>query len=152
MKSDPFYFLADPVTHATLIADKLSDYDDCQALVLVLNSDAEIVYLNQSGCEILGLSEEESLGLCWMTQFIPLDERNEIMMAFEQLMRGHAQAYTEYYNDIQSRDGEILSFKWKNRLILEGEQNVRGSFSVGADIRQITDFDDVKIEVSRLRG
>lgn len=57
-----------------------------------LNSSGEITLLNQKGCEILGVSEEEALGLNWFDHFLPKEVVEKIKRIFDQLMQGEIDA------------------------------------------------------------
>ncbi|MCW8879352.1 MAG: PAS domain-containing protein [Kangiellaceae bacterium] len=118
-----------------LFHQKLKEFEEYSCLVVILNRSAEVVFLNNYGCDLLGIEKKKSFGICWLTNFIPEEQRSEIMMAFEQLISGNQQSYAEYYNDIQTLEGNIIPFKWANSVLLDNDSNIKGTISFGCDAR-----------------
>jgi|GEM_PF-3449589 len=134
--STDLYFLQRPLENQSLIEQKFQQFNDYYEMVLVLNQSAEIVYINPKGCDILAIDKAESYGICWITHFIPLEQRTELMLAFEQLIQGQIAFYDTYINDIVTREGETISIRWKNWLIKDTNQSINGTLSFGMDARE----------------
>ena len=137
---DPFeldntQYLASRDESRRLFHQKLKEFEDYLCLVVILNASAEIVFLNKFGCDLLGVDKRKSFGICWLTHFIPEEQRSEIMMAFEQIIAGNQQSYAEYYNDLQTIEGSIIPFKWANSVLVDNDSNVKGTISFGCDAR-----------------
>lgn len=118
-----------------LFHQKLKKFEEYMCVVVILNRSAEVVFLNNFGCDLLGIEKNKAFGICWLTHFIPSEQRSEIMMAFEQIIAGNQQSYAEYYNDLKTIEGSIIPFKWANSVLLDKDSNIKGTISFGCDAR-----------------
>lgn len=105
--------------------------DKSLSLCIVLNSLAEILFMNQHACEQLSVNYEDYYGKCWLTEFLLPEQRTEIILVFEQMMQGHGDAYSEYFNELRTPDLAILPFAWKNTVLRNSKSAIVGAFSQG---------------------
>jgi PAS domain-containing protein len=69
--------------------DKAQKYLDIAAvMVAALNRSGEITMLNQKGCDILGISEQEAQGLKWFEHFLPERIAKEVKEYFASIDAG----------------------------------------------------------------
>ncbi len=122
-----------PQQYQEIIQSALLQLDLSEGLVLLLNERAEIVYINSFASEILGLEYTKLFGRCWMTEFVPVIERTEMMMIFEQIMRGYEHPFDEYISGIQPKGGGQELYKWQNVVLRKADKSTLGCFSYGID-------------------
>ncbi|WP_196139986.1 PAS domain-containing protein [Aliikangiella sp. G2MR2-5] len=110
-------------------------FEKSDQLMVLLNLKGEIVYINGAGCDQLGLSQQALIGSCWFTQFIPSEQRTEILMVFDNITNGTGELYSEYINDIVIHDNQQITYSWKNRFITNEMTQVTGVFSIGLGLK-----------------
>ena len=101
------------------------------ALCVLLNTSAEIIYLNSYGCELLGTSFPNYFGQCWLTNYILPEQRTEIAIVFEQMMKGFGESFSEYCNEIHTNHKSNITLEWQNLILRNRHNIILGSFSVG---------------------
>lgn len=140
LNSPPLSVLfAKPKKHLRLLCQKFSDYESSSAIVVVINSDGEVCYINQMGCDVVATDKESLTGECWLTKVIPEWQRADVLFTFDCLMQGNPYASLEYFHDLHTFDGLDLPYKWQNCLIKNADDKVIGTFCWGVDIRSLSD-------------
>ncbi len=114
---------------------KAQMYLDIAGVMLVaLNSQGEVVLLNQKGCEILGYNEIEVMNNNWFEMFVPDGDREATWRAFQLLMQGKGEPVTRFENTVTTRSGDIRLISWQNQILKDREGNIIGTLSSGEDI------------------
>ncbi|WP_168204023.1 PAS domain-containing protein [Aliikangiella coralliicola] len=131
----PVDLIGDPINNRVPLQKKLSVFDEYEVFVLLVNSDGEIAFINQKGCEVLNASKEKVAGLCWLTKVIPEKQRTEMLLLFDYLMTGSQLSNNQYFHDILTFDGTSLPYKWINTIINDKNGKTQGMFCLGADVR-----------------
>ncbi|MBI9010259.1 MAG: PAS domain S-box protein [Tenericutes bacterium] len=122
-----------------LVAEKelAQNYLDIAGVMLiVLNTQGEITLINQKGCHIIGLSEDEIVGKNWFDNFIPKDNAKEIKSVFNDIFNNQAELVSHYENPIINSQGEERYISWDNTLIRDADNNIIGVLSSGKDITE----------------
>lgn len=101
-----------------------------------LNRSGEITLLNQKGCDILGVTEQEALGLNWFDNFLPEPIVEEVKKVFDQLMQGEIDAVEFYENPVVTRSGEKRLIAFHNTLLTEKTGLITGLLWAGEDITE----------------
>jgi PAS domain S-box-containing protein len=109
--------------------------DNQLPIYLLVNSRAEIIYLNSTGCDLLGVTQREVFASCWLTRFILPEQRTELLLVFEQILLGYGRAYQDYYYEVQSTHSMILPYQWDNTQLVNSRGEIVAIFFVGRDIR-----------------
>jgi len=121
---------------------KLSNYqkgmfDIPTVMLLCLNRVGNISFINKKGCEILGYSQKEIIGLNWFDYFIKEENREEIKEVFFQLISGKSELVEYYENTVLSKDGEEKVISFHNAIIYkDNNSEIVGVFSSGNDITE----------------
>lgn len=111
-------------------------FDIPTVMLLCLNRVGDISFINKKGCEILGYSRKEILGMNWFNHFIKEDIRGEIRDVFFRLLSGDDEL-TEYYeNRVLTKSGEERMLSFHNAIIYDDNDKVVGIFSSGNDITE----------------
>ncbi|MDX6474215.1 MAG: hypothetical protein QOK22_3031, partial [Gaiellaceae bacterium] len=127
-------------------ADRLIETSN--AIVLVLDNDANILTFNRAAEEITGYRREEVIGRNW-EMFVPRARFAEPWERFDQLI---AQGSPEHYqNPIVTRSGERMIL-WQNTQMRDHEGQVVGTISFGIDVTETVAANDRADELgARLR-
>ena len=116
------------------ISDMKQYFDFIQAIVVTLNRNGQIVFINEFGRNLLGKSENEILGKNWFETFLPEEIRKDVFDVFKSLMSGRL-SFSEYYeNPIVIFDGSQRIISWHNTLLVDKKGRPCGTFSAGIDV------------------
>lgn len=108
--------------------------DTVGALIMVLNSQGQIVRFNQACKQITGYSLDEVRGkYFWNFLLIP-EEVESVKAVFEQLRSG--QVLNEYKNYWVMKDGSRRLIAWSNTFLKDYEGSVEYIVSTGIDITE----------------
>lgn len=110
-------------------------FDLAQVMMLVLNNNAEIVLINQRGCEILGYSKHELIGKLWF-EFIPVEQREEVQEVFKSIINGNLDPVKSYENYIVNSNGEKRLISWNNAYLEDKNGEIISVLSSGVDITE----------------
>jgi len=117
--------------------DKIQTYLDIAGVMFVaLDTEQKVTLINQKGCEILGYSQEEIMGINWFEQFVPESEKETIRTIFVSLMRDELNNFEYLENTIQTKQGKKRIIAWHNTLLKDDEGNIIGTLASGEDITQ----------------
>ncbi|MBI5193367.1 MAG: PAS domain S-box protein [Nitrospirae bacterium] len=112
--------------------DAMNYIDSIGVLILSLDTEGRVVFLNKMGCELLGYTEDEVIGLSWFNTFIPAEGRTALMKMFSDLISGSKQGYCE--SQVITRNGNKRYFKWNSSLLKHENGDVSGLICAGEDI------------------
>jgi two-component system, chemotaxis family, CheB/CheR fusion protein len=69
--------------------DRVRHYLDVMGATMVaLDTQGNVTLINRSGCELLGLSEQEILGKNWFEHFLPERLRSDVRQVFDRILSG----------------------------------------------------------------
>jgi PAS domain S-box-containing protein len=109
--------------------------DTTQALIVALDRQGRITLINQTGCKMLGYSEDELLGRDWFTTCLPQPEGAQQMRpVFETMIAGQWPGHEYYENEIVQSDGTRRNIAWHNNIFRDDAGVVTGILSAGTDI------------------
>ncbi|MDX6568105.1 MAG: two-component system, cell cycle sensor histidine kinase and response regulator CckA, partial [Gaiellales bacterium] len=122
--------------------------ENSNAIVLVLDTDANILTFNRAAEEITGYRREEVIGRNW-EMFVPRGRFAGTWEKFEQLI---AQGSPEHFqNPIVTKSGERMIL-WQNTQMQDQDGQVVGSISFGIDVTETVAANDRAEELeTRLR-
>jgi len=110
--------------------------DVAAVMMVILDTEGRVSLLNQKGCEILGVSQEEALGKNWFDSFLLSPNVEEVKGVFRELMEGSIEPVRFYENPVVSSSGEERIIAWNNSLLLDDKGNIIGILSSGSDITE----------------
>jgi PAS domain S-box-containing protein len=102
-------------------------------MVIALNKDGKVGFINKKGCDILGYEMEDVIGKDWFTNFLPKRINKEVSGIFKKLMTGEEEIIPVYENRVVNKDGKERIILWNN-TILKDETGIMGVLSSGEDI------------------
>lgn len=125
--------------------------DIAGTIILVLSPSAEIQLINRYGCELIGASEDELIGLNWMEEFVPADLRSQVRQHFQDILDGKVKQF-DSVNALVNRKGQRRIISWDSSLLRDENDNVSGVLTSGRDITQRRRvMQDLATEKERLR-
>ncbi|MHA1764877.1 MAG: PAS domain S-box protein [Promethearchaeota archaeon] len=102
-------------------------------LILILDRNGIIKYINDKGCEICGCEKDDIIGKNWFKTCIPEEKQREISEIFKKIIAG-TRKLENYENPIITKDGKEKIIKWYNKSLIDEKGNLIGVISSGIDI------------------
>ncbi len=115
-------------------------------MMMALDCNGVIKMINRKGCEILGGSREEILGLNWFDTFIPGAMVEEIKNVFKMIMTGEIRSVEFYENKLLTLKGEERLIAWHNTILYNSDGSFEGILSSGEDITDRKSAEETLIE------
>ncbi len=117
--------------------ERLHQYLNIAAVImLVINKDETISFLNKKGCELLGYDQANIIGKNWFDLFIPARYRNKMRKEFHAIFEHPELLPGHYKNVIQARNREERMIAWRNTLLKNDDGEIIGIISSGEDITE----------------
>jgi diguanylate cyclase (GGDEF)-like protein/PAS domain S-box-containing protein len=114
---------------------KAQKYLDVAGVMLgALNVRGEITLINNQGCKILNVSEQDVLGKNWFDQFLPKEIVAEVRGVFNRLMSGRLELVEFYENPVLTGDGRERIIAFHNTLLRDDRGEIEGILFSGEDI------------------
>ncbi|PKL63950.1 MAG: hypothetical protein CVV32_10985 [Methanomicrobiales archaeon HGW-Methanomicrobiales-3] len=104
------------------------------AIILVLDRNGAITYLNEKGCEILECPAGGIAGKDWVNTFIKEDERESVRSLFVRVMDRDPGPDRMVEGEVVTGKGTIRTIRWYNTLLKTGDGIITGVLSYGEDI------------------
>lgn len=107
--------------------------DTTDAIVVVLDREGKISYINQTFARITGYSAEELEGVDWFETLAPKDRYPEVWEEFQRLSSKGTP--DRFENPILTKSGEERFIVWRNS-VLRQRGEIIGTASIGIDISE----------------
>lgn len=126
----------------------ISQYLDLVKLIIVvIDADQKVSYINKKGCEILGYEKKDILGKNWFDNFLPERIRTDIKTVFVKLMDEEVE-FAEYFdNVVLANDGREIIIGWQNAILKNDKGKIVGILSWGEDITERRENDKKREEL-----
>ncbi|HPG30710.1 MAG TPA: PAS domain S-box protein, partial [bacterium] len=109
--------------------------DIANALIVSIDKNQIINYINKRGAELLECPFAEIIGKNWFDNFIPENKRKELKNLFNELMNRDIIDLPIYLeNEIQTAAGKIRIVSWSNTVMRDCSGKINGIISSGEDI------------------
>jgi len=117
--------------------DKAQYYlDTVEVIVMILDQNAHIELVNRKGCELLGYTQLELIGKCFIETIVPENDREAIRQYFRSVLDGKTEPEKNIENTVLTKNGELLNIVWKNAYIKDKEGNIKKILTSGIDVTQ----------------
>jgi len=114
--------------------ERIKEYLDLvEAIVLALDREGKIVFINRAGAEILEATCEDLIGEPWFGKFVSDEDRRQVSEVFGKLMEGELKLVEYFVNSIVTTTGEKHFIEWHNAIRYEGDRII-GTLGFGIDI------------------
>jgi len=109
--------------------------ENANSVILRLDPEGRIVFMNSYGLGLFGFSEQELVGRSVLETIVPRQESTgrDLTDIIGRLTTDSA-ALAEHVNENVTRDGRRLWIAWTNRAAHDAEGRIVGVFCVGTDI------------------
>ena len=107
-----------------------------QSLILALNSEGKITFLNGKGCEILEYMQGELDGKDWFDTCLPKEIRPRLRKIFNNWVREEIVFPEPFENPVTTKNGEERWLIWHNTLVRDETGRVTGTLSSAEDITE----------------
>jgi len=109
--------------------------DTANAIVLTLDTEANITTFNKYAEALTGYKKEEILGKNWFGIFILLKDKETISDVFGSAIKNMPEA-SQHENHIVLKSGMERLINWSNNVLRDASGNINGVLSVGIDITE----------------
>ena len=101
---------------------------------VAIGSDGKTIMMNDSMLQTLGYTLSEVAGMDYITNFIPVDDREKVSKIFEALVTTNKSTLNE--NSILTKDGRKIIVEWHGKNILKPNGELDYFFGIGIDITE----------------
>ena len=115
----------------------LNDNDTTSKIVVAIDIEGYVSFVNTKACKVLGYPKEEVIGKSWFNNFLPENNRKEVITVFKKLMRNDIEFTEHFENTILTSAEEERLIAWHNKLLKDDEENNIGTLSSGKDITEL---------------
>lgn len=109
--------------------------DLIDAIVVMLDTKANVKFINKRGAEILGYIREEMIGKNWVENYLPENEKTNVGGVIENLVGGYVEEHKYVENEVLTKNGKIL-VGWRNAVMKDQDGQIIGTLDIGEDITQ----------------
>jgi PAS domain S-box-containing protein len=103
------------------------------AIVVILDAEGKVLYLNQRFEQVTGYSAEELEDAPWFETLVPKDRYPQVWEEFERLTANGTP--DRFENPILTKSGEERYVVWRNSVLRRGDEAI-GTASIGIDISE----------------
>ncbi len=107
--------------------------DIIDSMIVVVDINENIIFVNKKSCEILGYKENEILGKNWFNIFLSENIRGVTRNVFRKVLNEEL-IVESYENIVLTKNGEEKLISWKNSVLKNDNGKVIASLSSGSDI------------------
>ena len=111
------------------------DYiDTTPAILLTLDREGRITLINKTGCELLGVTEEQAIGRQLIGDFVESSERQQCSTHFSTIIEAGAHEVDPCENTIVRPDGTQRVIEWHATALHDDDGTVTGIVASGVDV------------------
>jgi PAS domain S-box-containing protein len=118
--------------------------DNIQMIVVELDKNGNVEYINPFFEKISQFTSAEILGKHWVTHFTPPDLSSFLENTFQEILNNNAHEY--YCNPILTKSGEKRIIAWRNCVLKNNLEECIGLISIGEDITERHYLEKMKSE------
>ena len=106
------------------------------AIILILDRNGAITYLNKKGGEILQCRPDDVDGKNWADLFLPEKDRDRVKRVFSELITGLAEPNRVFENPVLTCGGTEKIIRWYNTVLHDENGTITGTLGFGEDITE----------------
>ncbi|HYK56795.1 MAG TPA: PAS domain-containing protein, partial [Flavisolibacter sp.] len=103
-------------------------------IVVEIDADLIVRFINERGCLILEASKEEIIGKNWFDHFLPGDKRAEMKALFVALFQTPGRPIQKLETTVLTKKGNTRFISWYNTIIKEEKGRIPAILGLGEDI------------------
>ncbi|PZV26572.1 MAG: hypothetical protein DCF12_09135 [Snowella sp.] len=118
--------------------------DNIQMIVVELDKDGNVEYINPFFEKVADFSPDEVVGKHWFSHFIP----SHLVSALETVFQGNLNdnTYEYHVNPVMTKSGKELTIAWRNCVLRNNMGQSIGVISIGEDITEQARLERMKSE------
>ena len=117
--------------------DRAQRYLDVAACIIcVVDVEGRLELVNRKGCDIIGRSEQELLGLDWIDVAVAPPHRAAARGVFNRLMAGELESVEEFETAVLNAGGEQRTIAWHTTLLRDADGKIVGTLAAGDDVTE----------------
>jgi PAS domain S-box-containing protein len=109
-------------------------FDTVRLIVLGLDAQGRVDYVNPFFLQLTGYTREEVLGQSWVERFLPRGDQERMQGVFLDLIEHNFHPY--YQNHVVTKGGEERLVAWNNTVVRNPDGRATGTLSIGEDITE----------------
>ncbi|GAB4241637.1 MAG: hypothetical protein Kow00121_67760 [Elainellaceae cyanobacterium] len=118
--------------------------DNVQLIVVGLDQQGNVEYVNPFFLQLTGYTEKEVLGKYWFNHFLPSSQKPIVQDCFQEVLE--QDFHSHYQNPILTKLGEERMIAWSNTLLQDVKGRPIGTISIGEDITERYQLEQMKAE------
>ena len=118
--------------------------DNIQMIVVELDKNGNVEYINPFFEKITQFTPEEVVGQPWFNYFAPSDVSSSLETVFQGVLKENTYEY--YVNPIVTKSGKNLIIAWRNCVLRNNTGKSIGVISIGQDITEQSRLERMKSE------
>ncbi|MCX6730507.1 MAG: PAS domain S-box protein [Candidatus Roizmanbacteria bacterium] len=103
-------------------------------VVVMLDQNGCVSQINRKGCETLGYTYQEIIGMNWIESIIVPEERELMKKKFTEIVNSNMTNNAYIENSILTKDKKVVIFGWNNTIVKDSKGAMLSTLSVGNDI------------------
>jgi len=103
-------------------------------MIVVLDTEGKVTFINPRGCEILGYEAGEIIGKNWYSNFLPERIAEEALHVSCLILNGEGESVAQYENAVLTKSGKQKIIIWNNVELRDETGRIIGTLSYGEDI------------------
>ncbi|UYP45731.1 Sensor histidine kinase RcsC [Candidatus Lokiarchaeum ossiferum] len=116
----------------------LSFLDLVDNIIIALDAQAEVKFINKAGVELLGYPKNEILGENWFEKFLPPAMKKAVIEVFNKIMNKEMEFVEYFENSVLDRNGNEHLIGWHNSFNVDQNGKIIRIISAGVDITKRT--------------
>lgn len=105
-------------------------------LLVGLDTDGRVAFVNRTACDVLGWTEAELVGRDWFETCLPPAWRRTVRGVFQRAVAGELELVRLHENPVRTADGRERLVVWRNTLLRGDDGAVRGVLAAGDDVTE----------------
>ena len=122
--------------------------ETASSIILLLDTEARILYFNRSTTDCLGYRLGEVAGQDWFETCVPEPERQRARRSFRQSVEDGAARQSQF--SVLTREGKVLQFSWSSKPMRDADLQVAQLLYVGQDITSLLEAQQRLVATERL--
>ncbi|MBN1232398.1 MAG: PAS domain-containing protein [Candidatus Coatesbacteria bacterium] len=130
-----------------LSSEYLAYLDKIDFMIIVINKDENIHFINETACKITGYERDELKGKNYFNNLIPENIRYEIREVFRSIISNRISFLEEGFNPIIAKDGTIKNILWSNKILKNNKGEITGTLSTGKLIAEQESYEYANMNI-----
>ncbi len=108
--------------------------DTVRTIILVLDTNGNIVQFNPYTEELLGFSLDETKGMNWVDTFVQPEDSHAVQTVFQKTLADNQVHHN--VNSVIGKDGQTFVVEWSNEVLTDTDGHPTGVLATGVDVTE----------------